>query len=580
MKRNLFLVLLWVASAPLFAQQQTDNKAQTPLVRGSWYKSAPATGTYGIDLSGAQQLVKGRKIAKAPVIAIISSGADIEHEALKHAVWINPKEKADGTDNDRNGYVDDVHGWNFLGGKDSKFMESTHRERDREWLRLKDKYADLISDGKHFYRYENGMRKEVAPPADMEEYKYFRSILYDAGGTLGASYGGYKLAYLFKEYVSKWDKEIMARFPGKDRSQITADEAMGTVYDKTKKQDSLTTLAATFVYLFGNTTKGFLRQKNPDYVPAWELLYNNFHDKQIDFSKESFDKLMKRIGDDGRASVTGDRPNDITDTGYGNNQLLTPASGVGTMMFGLIAGAEVDGSGFSGIIPEAKVMNLVVLGQKGDPYPKDVVLAMHYAIANGADIITLPQQSSFYSKEQRAWLNEAIRVAEKKGVLVIVPAWEKAENMDQAIYYPSHANADGGKPFSNLMVVANSDAKGNPSSMANYGTKALDIFVPAVGLYSAMPGDIYKQASSLSLSAGVTAGAAAFIKAYFPALTGTQIKQLLMNHATKMEGKEVEKSVIQRKKIVVDLFLYEQLCAAKGILNLKSSVQAALKLKP
>lgn len=579
MKKNLLLGLVLVASTPLFAQKETEAKTQTPLVRGSWYKAAPATGTYGIDLAGAQQLVKGRKIAKTPVIAIISSGADIEHEALKNSIWNNPKEKADGIDNDQNGLVDDLHGWNFLGGKDGKFMEKTHRERDFEWLRLKDKYADIIFDGQQYFVYENGVRKTVPPPANVSEYKYYRSLISNASGALGASYDGKNLANIFKEYVTKWDKQIMAKFAGKERSQITADEALGTVYDKTKKNDSLTTVAASFVYLFGATTKGFLKRSNPDYVPTWELLYNNFHDKQVDFSKDSYAKTVKRIGDDGRASIVGDKPYDIKDTKYGNNQLFTPASGVGTMMSGLIAGNEVDGSGFSGILPQAKIMNLVVLASKGDPYPKDMILAMNYAVANGADIITLPQQSSFYSKEQKVWLNEAIRNAEKKGVLVIVSAWEKAEDLNKMTYYPSHANADAGKPYSNFMVVANSDAKGNPSSMADYGTKGLDMFVPSVAVYSAMPGDIYKLASSQGFSSSVAAGAAAFLKAYFPKLTGTQIKQLLMNNVTKMGDKEVEKSVIQGKKIVVDMYLYKQLCASQGILNLKNSVQAALKMK-
>lgn len=553
----------------------SEDKPSVPApVQGSWYKKAVASGSYGIDLQGAKDLLKDKKISKVPVIALIGSGADIEHEALQHAIWLNAKEKKDAADNDGNSYVDDLHGWNFISGKDGAFMEKTLRDADREWLRLKDKYADLLFDGTKYFVFENGSRKYLPPPLNMKEYDYFMNILKAQRTTIGNSYAGYTSAYFFKEYAEKWDKIISQSVPGKTRNEITVDEAQKLIVNGLDKQDSLGNIAATFLFLYGNMMKPYTK----DGLPGWDVIYNNFTNKQIDFSKKSYENNLAQFGNDNRATIVGDDPNNLNGGVYGSNQLLTAASGLGTLLSGIIAGKEVNATGFSGILPEAKLMHLVVSAQTGDPYPKDMVLAIRYAIHQGADIIVLPQQNRFYSAEQKTWLNGAFREAEKKGILVITPVWEAGEDIDKIAYYPSQVLSDG-KELTNLLTVANSDEKGLPFSTANYGKKEVSMLVPGVGIYSSLPGDVYKLANSAGLSSGVTAGAAAFLKAYFPKLTAVQLKQLLLSNVTSMKGKEVEKSTAKDGKSVVDQFLYEQLCQSAGILNLRNAVEAALKEK-
>ena len=159
-----------VAEAQLVKQNGQGEKKQSDL---DWYNcSFDKDGVYGAEVNKAYDFLKGKKMKKRPVVALIGSGMDVEHEDLKQAIWSNPKEKVDGKDNDKNGLVDDVNGWNFLGGKDGQVMESTMREGDREFLRLKDKYADYIFDGKNYCKVIDGKLTKVADPENIEEYNY------------------------------------------------------------------------------------------------------------------------------------------------------------------------------------------------------------------------------------------------------------------------------------------------------------------------------------------------------------------------------------------------------------------------
>lgn len=56
------------------------------------------------------------KVLLAPIVAIIDSGVDLNHAALQQYIWTNPRELPNNIDDDNNGYVDDIHGWNFANG--------------------------------------------------------------------------------------------------------------------------------------------------------------------------------------------------------------------------------------------------------------------------------------------------------------------------------------------------------------------------------------------------------------------------------------------------------------------------------
>ena len=183
MKKLISLILCClicgITSAQLIKQKVEKQKKQSEL---DWYNcSFDRDSVYGAEVNKAYEYLNAnkKKLKKRPIVALIGTGMDVEHEDLRQAIWINPKEKLNQKDDDRNGLIDDINGWNFLGGKDAQVVESLTREGEREFFRLKDKYADYIFDGKKYYKIINGTRQEVAAPENMED----DSIILISSGT-------------------------------------------------------------------------------------------------------------------------------------------------------------------------------------------------------------------------------------------------------------------------------------------------------------------------------------------------------------------------------------------------------------
>ena len=86
-----------------------------------WFnRDLEASGILGISVDRAYEAI-GSSDREDIIVAIIDSGVDIGHEDLKDNIWINEDEiPANGLDDDNNGYIDDINGWNFLGGPDGQ----------------------------------------------------------------------------------------------------------------------------------------------------------------------------------------------------------------------------------------------------------------------------------------------------------------------------------------------------------------------------------------------------------------------------------------------------------------------------
>jgi len=564
MKKYFLLFLICLIASMLKAQLVNQNdqsvKKQSDL---DWYNcSFDRDGVYGAEINKAYEFLKGKKMKKRPVIALIGSGLDVEHEDLKQAIWFNKKEKADGKDNDKNGLVDDINGWNFIGGKDGQVMEKLMQEGDREYLRLKDKYADYLQRGDEFFKIVNGKRTKISPPENMEEYIYYKNKV-KPESELGEKHEGVQFAYVIQEYGEIFKKELSEKFPGKD---LTMTEFQ-TCYDPKAPRDPMRETVFTFMVLASNIFK----------TSSLDVIYKNFVNNRITEAQKDYEKGIKWYGRDGRAEIVGDNYLDINDTRYGNNVLLTSEAGIGTMQAGIIGGKRGNDLGSDGIMDQAEIMCLRVSASRGEPYLKDLVLAIRYAVDHKADVVVLPQQNSLYPENQIQWMNEALRYAESKGVLVIVPVWELSRDLAKQTFFPNRW-MDGDKELTNLMVVASSDKDGNPSMKANYGAKELDLFAPGIDIYAAYMGDTYQTASGTGLASASVAGVAALLKAYYPSLTGSQIRDILLETVTSREGVEVEKGIEINGKQTQDLFLFEDLCLSGGILNAYQAIIAADKL--
>lgn len=284
MKKLIFSIVCCLismtVSAQLVKQQADKQKQQSEL---DWFNcSFDKDGVYGVEVNKAYEYLQAKKMKakRKPVVAIIGGGMDIEHEDLKHAIWINKKEKANQKDDDKNGLTDDINGWNFIGGKDGQVMESLTREGEREFFRLKDKYADYIFDGKNYFKIVNGKRQEVPAPENMEEYNYYRFKVLPESRIAGA-YGGLQLSYVIEEYIEKFDQQMKKRFPGKE---LTVNEFQ-TCYDPKAERDSLSEVAFMFTaYAFSiyNTDK-------------WEAVYKRMGKKSVETAKSSYDEALKKM---------------------------------------------------------------------------------------------------------------------------------------------------------------------------------------------------------------------------------------------------------------------------------------------
>lgn len=547
--------------------------AQNPHLSGDWYNcSFDRDGVYGAEIDKALEFLSGKQPGKKPVIALIGSGMDIEHEDLRHAIWHNPKEKPDGADNDGNGYVDDLYGWNFLTSKDGETLENTNLTTDREFFRLQGKYGNLFfwdnRDNKYVHISEDGkITLDAGRPENIEEFDYFRDITAQNTSDVAKKYSGWLFTHVVREFLDETEREMIKRYPGQELTktmfiETAKDMAPGL---RTEQTVALGAIVRGLGFYKGDSWEGF----NKLYSSEWQ-----------EKSYKNYEKALAKADFGARQRILGDDVNNLDDYGYGNGEVMTFNARPDVMKAGVIAAKRGNDMGIDGIADFAQIMSLVTYsGQGGEPYVKDMVLAIRYAVDNGADIIVLSYQSRFYSPQDKRWMYDALRYAGDKGVLVISPVWETSANVDRTYYFPNRFM--GERELDNFMVVSMSDAQGNPAISANYGEKGVDLFAPSVNIRSTDVGDTYITGTATQLGAGVLAGVAALVKGYYPHLTGSQIRDLLNETVTSRKGVEVPKNFqdLSTNRIKQDLFLFDELCLSGGIVNAYNAVVKADKMK-
>jgi hypothetical protein len=123
MKKKIDLISKKTLGIMLFTAMPFFVVAQKP----NWQNlDLKADSTFGISTEKAYtELLKGKK-AKPVIVGILDSGVDYDHEDLKTVLWSNAKEIAgNGKDDDKNGYIDDIRGWNFLGSAKGSIEHET-----------------------------------------------------------------------------------------------------------------------------------------------------------------------------------------------------------------------------------------------------------------------------------------------------------------------------------------------------------------------------------------------------------------------------------------------------------------------
>jgi subtilisin family serine protease len=466
-----------------------------------WAHADLATDTIpGMSLNKAYQFLEGKK-GETVIVGVIDSGIDIEHEDLKDVLWTNPKEIAgNGIDDDKNGYVDDIYGWNFLGGNGDPAPEQLEITRlVARWMpRFDGKTIEDISE---------------AEKADFEKYQEYLEAY-------KASSSRHFKTMESLEIIGDNIAEIK-KYLGKDTFTIEDLEGIETEDEEFKNK------VTDILGLYG---------RGLDEAAYLEFYESQKKNKNYDFNF------------DGRA-IVGDNPQDITDTKYGNGFVIgsKDEESHGTHVAGIILATRNNGVGLDGVATNAKLMSVRAVPD-GDERDKDVALAIKYAVDNGAKVINMSFGKSF--SPYRHWVFDAIKYAEKHDVLLVHAAGNDNKDIDVKDNFPNDSEDKITEIADNVLTVGamsiNYD-ENLPATFSNYGKKNVDVFAPGVQIYSTVPKDEYAKYSGTSMASPETAGVATLIRSYYPQLSASQVKHVIMNSGTKINmevlvpGKEGEK---------------------------------------
>ena len=493
----LFAVLIMHSS--LFAQ---TDKTDVPK---NWHQlDKSESGYYGISLDKAYKLIKSKGLkSRTVIVAVIDSGIDTLHEDLKSILWTNTKEiPGNGIDDDHNGYVDDIHGWNFLGGKDGRNVKEDSYEAARVYHSLKPKWGDKQVN-------INSLSK-----TDRAEYEMFKKAETKIVGDPAA--GGLDIGVL-KRISTNLNKSDSILKIAIGRPVYTGNELDTFATNNADEKKAKTSLLAL---MKGNnsldqTNKEFLDGLT-EYIAGEERKAESKNNPPKDYRKE----------------IVQDDETNINDRFYGNNDIMASTPFHGTHCSGIIAAVRNNGKGVDGIADNVRIMMIRAVPD-GDEHDKDIANAIRYAVDNGAQIISMSFGKDF--SPQKQWVDDAFRYAESKNVLLVHAAGNDAKNIDTADNFPNPVFVNGRGRASNVITVG---ASGDPTnggvtaSFSNYGKKEVDVFAPGVKIYSTIPGgNTYGNASGTSMACPVTAGIAALILEYYPTLSAKQLKYVIEKSA-------------------------------------------------
>lgn len=431
------------------------------------------------------EIIKNKKGEKV-IVAVLDSGVDLKHEDLVNVLWKNVKEiPGNNKDDDNNGYVDDIHGYNFLGESYNEQLEMSRIVR----LKLGDAAYQAKAKADLDKKYDEALKNK----------EYYEQILQ----TVKISDTAIQKELGKTTYTKK---EVAALKP--------EDEAM---------QQSIGMINQ--VFSFAEDVPSFIKDITGAITSMTDQLNYNL---KVDF--------------DGRTLV-GDNPYDISDTNYGNGnpQSRSEDESHGTHVAGIIAAQRGNGKGVNGVANNVAIMSIRAV-PNGDEYDKDIALGILYAVDNGAKIINGSFGKGFSPNAQ--WVYDAIKYAADNDVLFIHAAGNDGEDLDnlENANFPNDQINNGAEFADNVITVGSLTRKYGSelvSSFSNYGTINVDVFAPGSDIYATMPGNKYDFNSGTSMAAPGVAGVAALIRSQYPKLKASKVKQIILQSGLTTKAKVV-----------------------------------------
>lgn len=534
-----------------FAQAQQDRNTQTTDVPKGWHLLDKAKDGYaGISVDKAYEFIKSKNLkGKQVIVAVIDSGIDTLHEDLKDILWRNPKEiPGNGVDDDGNGYIDDVYGWNFLGNKEGKNVTKDSYEGARVYHNLKQKFAG----------------KQIDPATlkgdELDEYKTWLKVKEKIEGATDDAPADLLLLKRALKSAQRNDSLL--------RIALKKDTFTGEELEKYEPvQPSERSAKAGLLYLF--KANQMMKITNFEFIEGF-----NEYVSAEESKAQGREEAKSQSPPNYRTQITGDNEDDINDKFYGNGDVMATTPFHGTHVSGIIAASRNNGKGMDGIADNVRIMMIRAVPD-GDEHDKDIALAIRYAVDNGAKVVNMSFGKDF--SPQKKWVDEAVKYAESKGVLLVHAAGNDAKNIDTADNFPNNIiKASKDRATNWITVGASGDPKagGYTANFSNYGKDQVDVFAPGVKIYSTIPGGTtYGNAQGTSMASPVVAGAAAFLLEYFPYLTPQQVKQCL-------EKSTVAPPEKVKKPGTDETVAFTELSRNVGVINVYEAAKIAAGLKP
>ncbi|MAP81601.1 MAG: peptidase S8 [Aequorivita sp.] len=438
------------------------------------------------------EIIKNRK-GETVIVGVIDSGVDIEHEDLKNVLWINPGEiPGNGIDDDNNGYIDDVYGWNFLGDIVGENMEYVRIIR-----KLKPKFE--------------GKSDASISAADREEYAIYQKAKAEFEKEFSEISSNKERYEQILSQIKPAHKAMEAKLGKEDYSQ----SELTNIKNPTQREQQQIAMLSQMLN-FADSVPEVIKELEGAIKYYEGRLRDNFN-------------LTKDF-----RGVLGDNPEDITDTVYGNNNVAGPDPTKdnikhGTHVAGIIAAERNNGIGMDGVAKNVKIMSIRAVPD-GDEYDKDIALAIRYAVDNGAKVIN----TSFgkYYSPNADWVYDAIKYAASKDVLIVNAAGNDGFDLDDINVYPNDQVDNQPEIANSFITVGALNYKYGSEMVANfsnYGKSNVDVFAPGVKIWATTPSNSYEFLQGTSMAAPGVAGVAAMIRSYYPKLSAAQVKQILMN---------------------------------------------------
>ncbi len=508
-------------------QQSSEDSFPTGVRSIEWYKSAPVTNS------------------KKVIVAILDSGIDINHPDLKQNIWVNPNEIPDNQiDDDGNGYVDDLHGWNFIGGPDGQSVVNESLEVTREYAKERSLWESVNPEKLH------GQKKK-----DYESFLDKKELIEQkrAGATAQI------------EQVDATLKIVL------DALNAAKEELNGDPIDLNRLENAEDENVVIAGRIIQNVEEQGITVESIDWLI--DLTSSEFEE----IKKESEIDLNYTYNPDCTArNIVGDDYSDFDNKWYGNNVVDGDYAVHGTHVAGIVGAVRDNGIGMDGIADHVAIMS-VKLVPNGDERDKDVANGIMYAVDNGALVINMSFGKG-YSPEKEM-VDHAMKYAAKHDVLLVSGAGNEAANIDAEPKFPNddfrRKPLFGPKHAKNLLTIGALSPEGGEQAVAefsNYGQKDVDVFAPGVYIYSTTPDSSYEFLSGTSMASPVVTGMAALIRSRYPALSAVQVKDIIIDSTRPLPAQLIQPGTFDKVPA-------SELCISGGMVDVVKAMQLASKTK-